>query len=102
MPYRTSPLCYCCQVLALYFVEVGFSDDLVRAVVADRIVVQGPGVACPKCRRAGGEPAALGAEALPGWPPRALAAAFRVAGCAGGAAGPGAAHCAPCPRWAWR
>jgi len=39
----------------------------------------GPGVACPKCRWSGCEPAALDAEWFPGCPPGLLAVAARRA-----------------------
>ena len=44
------------------------------------MVVAGPGVACPKSRRAGCEPAALAAESFPGCPPGPLARAARPPG----------------------
>src|SRR5258707_5440244 len=71
-PRIRSPLCCWCQVVAWVFFETGF--DGVPAVVAGRIVVPGPGVACPKSRRAGCEPAALDAEPFPGCPPGPLTA----------------------------
>ena len=66
---RTSPLCCCCQVVAGIFCEVRLVGGGVRAVAPGRMVVSGPGVACPKSRRAGCEPAALDAESFPGCPP---------------------------------
>src|SRR5258706_8367508 len=71
-PRITSPLCCWCQVVAWVFFETGF--DGVPAAMPGRIVVPGPGVACPKSRRAGGEPAALDAEPFPRCPPPPLTA----------------------------
>jgi len=44
-------------------------------------VAAGPGVACPKSRSSGCEPAALETEPFPGCPPGLLAAARRVSAC---------------------
>jgi hypothetical protein len=54
-------------VVAWVFPGIGFGG--VPAVVAARIVVPGPGVACPKSWSAGCEPAALESESFPGCPP---------------------------------
>ena len=67
MPSITSPLCCWCQVVGRVFFETGF--DGVPAVVPGRRLVPGPGVACPKSRCLGCEPAALATESFPGCPP---------------------------------
>src|SRR5215471_8823201 len=84
----SSPLCCRCQVVAGDFLEAAgersarrcsASFGCIRAVpgvALGLIVVAGPGVACPKCRCAGCEPAALDAEWFPGCPPGLLAHAL--------------------------
>ena len=54
-------------MVAWVFPGIGFDGG--PAVVAARIVVAGPGVACPKSWSAGCEPAALESESFPGCPP---------------------------------
>src|SRR5262249_11915640 len=81
LPCRTSPLCCLCQVVVWgFFDAAGECPDRRRgaafgcvstgpAVALGRRVVTGPGVACPKSRRAGCELAALETEWFPGCPP---------------------------------
>jgi hypothetical protein len=73
-----SPLCCWCQVAGRVFFEVGFDGEGVPAVVPGRMVVSGPGVAGPKSRRSGCEPAALESEPFPGCPPGPSALACRA------------------------
>ena len=67
LPPRSSPLC--CQGLRRVIFEPGFGDRAGLRLVAGRRLVAGPGVACPKSRRSGCEPAALETEWFPGCPP---------------------------------
>ena len=57
---------FCCQEALLGCVRVG-SEAV--GVAAERTLVAGPGVACPKSRCSGCEPAAPDAESFPGCPP---------------------------------
>jgi hypothetical protein len=68
-PRRSSPLCSCCQVVVRVSLR---SASTVRVWLPWCRAVSwcpGPGVACPKSRRSGCEPAALESGSFPGCPP---------------------------------
>src|ERR1039457_1688962 len=67
-PSRSKPLC--CQEAWRTFLERGDRFFSLWESGRGRSVDSGPGVAWPKSRCSGGEPAALAAEAFPVFPPR--------------------------------
>ena len=69
----------CVKGVRLIFFVVRGAAFLAGVCGRDRRVGAGPGVAWPKSRRSGCEPAALATESFPGCPPGPLAVAARAA-----------------------
>src|ERR1019366_9815975 len=68
-----------CQEVFRVFFELRFGGTVCLRWVAGRSVDSGPGVAWPKSRCPGCEPAALAAESFPGCPPGPLSLAAAAA-----------------------